>query len=176
MRKALAVLAAGLVALVLLGGAAVFWPVHWLPDVALLATVAAALVLGPAEGLLVAAALGFSADMLSGTLLGQQAMLCVLAFAVTRLFAAQLDLRRGLALSIFVGMLVLASGALLVLQSRFFLGLPFEWSETSGLLARALITALFAVPVGGAARAIVERLEESQARREMRLDTRRPAL
>lgn len=176
MRKFLAVLAIGLLALLALGTLAPSLPIQLVPNVSLLATVAAALVLGPAEGLLVAAAFGFSADVLSGTLLGQQAMLRVLELAITRLFASQLDLGRGLPLAVFVVFLAAADGALLVLQSRFFLGLSFQWSEAPQWLMRALVTGLLAAPARGLARVIAHRLEESQARREMRLETRRPAL
>ncbi|MAE96392.1 MAG: rod shape-determining protein MreD [Deltaproteobacteria bacterium] len=176
MRKAAAVLTIGLLALVVEGALAPWLPIRFVPDASLLATVAAALVLGPAEGLVAAAVFGFSADVLSGTLLGQQAMLRVLELSITRVFASQLDLGRGLPLTIFVAFLSVADGALLVMQSRFFLDLSFHWAEASRLLVRALVTGVFATPASSLARAIADRLEESQARREMRLDTKRPAL
>ena len=174
MKRFLAILAAGWLAIFAVGALAEFVPVRLLPDPSLLATLAAALVLGPASGLVVAALLGLSADVVSGTLLGQQAMLRVLELAVTRVFAAQLDLRRGLPLAVYVVVLSAVDAALSVLQARFFLGLSFAWSELPGALERAGVNGLAAPWVGAAARRITALLEEREARREMRLETRRP--
>lgn len=169
-------LVAGLLGLIAVGALAGSVPVRFLPNLSLLGTVAAGLVLGPAAGLLVAASLGLTADVMTGTLVGQQAMLRVLELAVLRGFASQLDLRRGIPLSVFVAALSLADAGLLVLQSRFFLGLSFHWSEVGGVLLRAGVNGLVAPLIGGVARWIADALDESEARREMRLDTKRPVL
>lgn len=176
MRKAVALLLLGLLALVVESALAAGMPVRFVPQASLLATVAAGLVLRPAEGLIVAVLLGFGADALSGTLLGQQAMLRTLELVATRGIAAQLDLRHAFPLVVFVTVVALADAALLVVQSRFFLGLAFHGSEALGVLVRAVATGLCAPLVGNLARGLVDRLDESQARREMSLDRGRHTL
>ncbi len=174
--KAAAIAGACLLAFVATGAMASFVPARFLPDVSLLGTVAAALLLGPGPGLLVAVALGLSADVLTGTLLGQQAMARLLEFTLIRLFAAQLDLRRGAPLAVFGFCLSLVDAAIVVGLSRVFLDLPFAWSELGAVLTRAAANGVCAPIVGAAARGMAERFEEREARREMRLDTRRPVL
>jgi len=166
----------GLLALVVESALAAWMPVRFVPQASLLAAVAAGLVLGPGEGLLVAAVLGLGADALSGSLLGQQAMLRILEVVATRGIAAHLDLRHGFPLIVFVTVMTLADAALLVLGSWFFLGLTFHGSEVGGVLVRAAVTGVCAPFVGSLARGLVDRLDESQARREMRLETGRPSL
>ncbi len=176
MRKTAAVLVLGLLALVLESALTSGVPVRFVPQASLLAAVAAGLVLGPGEGLVVAFLVGLGADALSGTLLGQQAMLRLLEFLATRVVASQLDLRHGLPLVVFVTTLAAVDALLLVAQSRFFLGLAFHWSEVGGVLVRTVATGVCAPFAGSFAQGLVDRLDESQARREMRLDTRRPAV
>ena len=166
----------GCLALIAAGALAIAIPVHYLPNVSLLATIAAALVLGPGPGLIVAALLGLSADVLTGTLLGQQGMLRVIEFVVTRVFASQLDLRQGLPLMVFATCLSLLDSALLVAGSRFFLNLGFQLSEVWAVLVRAGVNGLLAPWAGGAARGVTRRLEEREARREMHLDRGRSVL
>ncbi|MCP3985744.1 MAG: hypothetical protein GY723_15270 [bacterium] len=176
MRKAIVLLLLGLLALVIEGALATGMSVRFIPQASLLAAVAAGLVLRPGEGLVVAALLGLGADALSGTLLGQQAMLRILEVVATRGIAAQLDLRNGFPLVFFVFAIALVDAALLVTGSWFFLGLSFHGSEVGGVLVRAVVTGLCAPAVSSLAQGLVERLDESQARREMRLETGRPAL
>ena len=60
--------------------------------------------------------------------------------------------------------------------TRLFLGeLPLSTRQLGGLAMRAAMSALFAPLVAGVVRGLVERRGEFEARREMRLDTRRPA-
>lgn len=176
MRGAATLLVSGCLALMAAGAAAIAVPVQYLPNVSLLATIAAALVLGPGPGLIVAALLGLSADVLTGTLLGQQAMLRVIEFAITRMFASQLDLRQVLPLMVFAFCLSLVDSALLVTQSRFFLNLGFQFGEAWSAVIRAGVNGLLAPWAGGAARGLTRRLEEREARREMHLDRGRSVL
>jgi hypothetical protein len=61
--------------------------------------------------------------------------------------------------------------------TRLYLGrLDLDGAALAGHALRALVTAAAAPPVTGLARRLVRRLAEFEARREMRLDTRRPAL
>ncbi len=172
----MALLLLGLLALVVESALAAGMPVRFVPQASLLAAVAAGLVLRPGEALVVAAALGLGADALSGTLLGQQAMLRILEVVATRGIAAQLDLRHGFPLAIFVSVMSLVDAILLVLGSQFFLGLSFHGAEVGGALVRAAVTGICAPFVGSLAQGLVDRLDESQARREMRLETGRSGL
>jgi hypothetical protein len=177
MRPTLALLALGWLSVLVQGGLAHLVPAYAVPDFSLLLTLAAALVLGPASGLLVAAGVGLGADMVSGTLLGQLACLRLLELAVTRGIAGQLDLRRGLPLAVYAFALVWVDGLGQAGLSWLFLGaFPLQPGELVTFGIRAALTAPFAPPVGALVRRLCERLDESDARREMRLDTRRAML
>ncbi|MEN8160471.1 MAG: hypothetical protein ABFS41_10410 [Myxococcota bacterium] len=177
MRSGFALLALGWLAVMVQGGLAHLGPAHWVPDVALLFTVAAAVVLGPGTGLVVAVALGLGADMVSGTLLGQLACLRLVEFGLTRVVAAQLDLRRGLPLAIFAFAMVALDAAGQAGLARLFLGsFPVQPEELLTLAVHAAVTAPFAPFVGSLARRLCDRLEEGDARRELRLDPRRAVM
>lgn len=177
MRPTLALLALGWLAVLVQGGLSHLLPAHGVPDLSLLLTLAAALVLGAAPGMIVAAGVGLGADMVSGTLLGQLACLRLLELVLTRGIAGQLDLRRGLPLAVFAFALVWLDGLGQAGLSWLFLGgFPFQPGELVTLGIRAALTAPFAPFVGAIVRRICERLDESEARREMRLDTRRAVL
>jgi hypothetical protein len=176
-KSAFALLTLGWLAVVVQGGLAHLLPGYWVPDLALLITLSAALVLGPITGLAVAAALGLGADMVSGTLLGQLACLRLVEVGFTRVVAGQLDLRRGLPLAIFAFAMVVLDAAGQAALSRLFLGsFPFQPEELAALGIHAAVTAPFAPSVGSLARRVCDRLDEGDARREMRLDTRRAVL
>jgi len=177
MRPTLALLALGLLAALVQGAAANLLPARAVPDLSLLLTLSTALVLGTGSGLIVAAGVGLGADMVSETLLGQLACLRLLELVSTRAIAGQLDLRRGLPLAVFAFAMVWLDGFGQAGLTRLFLGeFPLQAGELLNLAVRAIVTAPFAPVVGGLVRRICERLDESEARREMRLDTRRPVL
>ena len=177
MKSGFALLALGWLAVVVQGGLAHLLPAHWIPDLALMFNLAAALVLGPITGLAVAVGLGLGADMVSGTLLGQLGCLRLVELGFTRVVAGQLDLRRGLPLAIFAFAMVLFDAAGQAGLSRLFLGgFPFQPAELATLGIHAAVTAPFAPFVGSVARRVCDRLDEGDARREMRLDTRRAVL
>lgn len=177
MRPTLALLALGWLAVLVQGGLSHLVPTYAVPDLSLLLTLAAALVLGAAPGLIVAAGVGLGADMVSGTLLGQLACLRLLELVMTRGIAGQLDLRRGLPLVVFAFALVWIDGLGQAGLSWLFLGaFPLQPGELVTLGIRAALTAPFAPLVGALVRRICEGLDESEARREMRLDTRRAVI
>jgi len=177
MKPPVALTALGLLAALVQGALAYLAPAHLVPDLSLLVTLAAALVLGPAAGLVVAATVGLGADMVSGTLLGQLACLRLLELVLTRGIAGQLDLRRGLPLAVFAFALVWIDGFGQAGLSLLFLGeFPLRAGELVTLGIRAAVTAPLAPLVGALARRVCERLDESEARREMRLETRRAVL
>jgi len=177
LRPAGALLALGLLALVLQGALATGLPAWALPDLAVLLPAALALVLGPAEGLLIAALLGLGADMLSGSLLGQQALARLLEFALTRRVAAQLDLRRAMPFAVFALALEGLDAALqLGLAQAFLGGFALHPADLAEVLGRAGVSAALAPLVGAGVRRIAQAFDDAEARREMRLDTRRPLL
>jgi rod shape-determining protein MreD len=177
MRPALALLLLGWLAALVQGGLAHLLPGWAVPDLSLLVTIAAASALEPGYGLVVAAGIGLGADMVSGPLLGQFAFLRLLELAVARLVAGQLDLRRGLPLTVFAFALVGIDGLAQVGLGRLFLGsFPLQPVELLGLAARALVTAPLAPSAAALSRRLRESLDETEARRDMRLDTRRPVL
>ncbi len=177
MRSAIAWCGLGLFGVAIQAIAADAFSAQLVPDLSLLAALAAALVLGPAEGMIVAFTLGLGSDMVSGSLLGQHAFVRVIEFVMVRGFASQLDLRRfvpqvavGFVLSLVDAALM--GGVSLLFVSAF----TVAWNEIGGLLARALLTGAAAPAVGQLARATTAWLSETEARREMRLETRRPVL
>jgi rod shape-determining protein MreD len=177
MREALALFAAGLIALLVESAAMQHLPALLVPELSLLFPVAAALLLAPVPGILVAVGLGFGADMLSGALFGQHAFLRLVEFTAVRGLAGQLDLRRPLPLAAFgLGVAALDAAASAGV-TRFFLGsFPVSGSELVRVACRALATALAAPAVIAAARSASAWGSLDEARREMRLDTKRPML
>ena len=177
MRPALALLLLGWLAALVQGGLAHLLPGWAVPDFSLLVTIAAASALEPGYGLVVAAAIGLGADMVSGPLLGEFAFLRLIELAVARLVAGKLDLRRGLPLTVFAFALVGIDGLAQVGLGRLFLGsFPLQPVELLGLAARGLVTAPLAPSAAALSRRLRESLDETEARRDMRLDTRRPVL
>lgn len=177
MRPALALLLLGWLAALVQGGLAHLLPGWAVPDLSLLVTIAAASALEPGYGLVVAAGIGLGADMVSGPPLGQFAFLRLMELAVARLVAGQLDLRRGLPLTVFAFALVEIDGLAQIGLGRLFLGsFPLQPVELLGLVARGLVTAPLAPSAAALSRRLRESLDETEARRDMRLDTRRPVL
>lgn len=177
MRLALALLVLGWLAALVQSALAHLLPGWVVPDLSLLVTVAAATALEPGFGLVVAAGIGLGVDMISGSWLGQFAFLRLVELALARLVAAQLDLRRGVPLMVFAFALVGFDGLAQVGLGRLLLGsFPIHPIELAGLAARALVTAPLAPWAARFSRSLRERLDESEARRDMRLDTRRPVL
>jgi len=177
MRSAFALLALGWLALLVQGGLAALVPGWIVPDLSLLVTLSAAFALEPSFGLLVAAGIGLGNDMVSGPPLGQLALLRILELALARLVAGQLDLRRGLPLVVFAFALVLFDGFAQIALGRMLLGsFPLQPFDLLGLAGRALLTAPLAPAAVSISRRLRERLDEAEARRDMRLDTRRPVL
>jgi len=177
MRLALALLTLGWLGALVQGGLALLLPGWAVPDLSLLITLAAASALEPGFALVVAAGIGLGTDMVSGPWLGQFAFLRLFELTLARVVAAQLDLRRGLPLTVFAFALVVFDGLAQVGLGRLLLGsFPLQPSQLTALVGRALLTAPLAPWVVPFSRRLRDRLDESEARRDMRLDTRRPVL
>ena len=177
MRLALALLGLGWLAALVQGALALLLPSWAVPDLSLLVTLAAATALEPGFGFVVAVAIGLGADMISGPWLGQFALLRLLELSLARLVAAQLDLRRGLPLTVFAFALVVVDGLAQIGLGRLLLGsFPLQAGQLTGLVVRALLTAPLAPALARFSHGLRERLDESEARRDMRLETRRSVL
>jgi rod shape-determining protein MreD len=114
-------------------GAAARWvPRGALPDPGLLAVVALGLRVGGVPGVLGAFAIGWTADLLSGGLLGQFALLDLLAWAATRVAQRRVDLARPLVLVPFVLGLALGQALGLALLG----GVPRPGPEALAVLTR----------------------------------------
>jgi cell shape-determining protein MreD len=165
----------GLLAVALQGALMDLLPPRFVPELGVLAAVAAARVLGRASGLMVAFGVGLAADLLSGALLGQHAALRMGAFLVTVAVGGSLDLQRPVPLAVFVWALALGDAVASLGLTWLFLGpVPLAARDAAPLVVRAAVTAALAPGAVGLAREVVRRLDERQARRDMRLDTRRP--
>lgn len=175
MRRAGLLIVCAAVAWIVQGTLASLLPGALVPDLTLIATVAVAVSAPPVAGLCFAAGIGFGADLLSGALLGQHALLRLLVFIATRLLGAHFDLRPGLPLAIFAAVLSLADVVGLWALARVFQeGSLLGFDAIVVVLARALWAAILtpsAVRVLGVLR---DRLEEGDPRREVRLEPRRP--
>jgi rod shape-determining protein MreD len=143
MKPALALAMAGIAALILRGALAGAVPQGLHPDLVLVVVVALGLLRPGASGLLIAAGLGSMADVLTGALLGQHALLFVVAFAITRLAGAQLDLRRTVPTAFLVGALSVAYGLGSVALSRLFAD-GVAWPAAGRLFGQAAIDGIVA--------------------------------
>lgn len=145
MRGALLLLFLGALALMLQGALATFLPPALCPDLRLLLVIGAALHLGAASGLLVTAALGYGTDLLSGALLGQNALLGLLVFAAARAVDGTLELRRPIPTAIFAAVVSPLCGlGLTGLSWLFGAGPPLDLHAVLVLGLQALVNAVCA--------------------------------
>jgi rod shape-determining protein MreD len=174
----LAVLAAlALATLILQGAAAALAPPWLVPDLGLLLVVSVAVAAGPAEGMLVAAAVGLGTDLLAGAPVGHHVLLRLIVFAVARVLAAPFHLRAATLSALVFGLCLLDALGTAAL-TRFFSGLTLPGPDQLDKVAlRALFGALLAPAArAGVAALLVGLMAEEQRRRDVRLDTRRPLL
>ncbi len=178
MRSALGLLAFGIVALVLQSVAGLHLPQALVPNLSLLVAVTLGLHCSAGSGLAVAGTLGYAADLFSGSLLGQHALLRALACAGTKLANRGLDLRRFLPLAVFTALLTLAEAAAVGGLTKLFAGRAvFDRALLAVLGQQALVNALAAPLVSAAAGRIVHwTLPEESTRRSVRLAPRRPVV
>jgi rod shape-determining protein MreD len=170
----LAVLGLGIAAPMIQGGAGKLLPASLCPDLGLLLVVAIGLSWrSTAGGLLLASGLGFVTDLLSGSLLGQHALLRVFAYGAARIGARQLNLRGALPQAMFVACLTVANALVLLALTAFFAPGSAVWVPPSELLTQAAVNALLAPPVAAGVAALIGRLgDEEGGRRLLRLEPR----
>ena len=176
MKRGLAIALLGLLAPMIQSALCLFAPAGWIPDAGLLVVIA--LGLGWPGSLTVALLLstfvGFVSDLLSGSLIGQHALLSLCAFGTARVVSVHFNLhsvltQMALAAGLTVGS-ALALGALTAFLS------PEAGQGLAGglaLLRHAVVNAVAAPLAIVAVSALLARLDEDSGRRVLRLEPRR---
>lgn len=144
MKSPLALFLLGLSALILQGALARIIPPPWFPDLAWLVVLAIGL-RWPSllSGALLACLLGYAMDLVSGSLMGQHALLRLLSYLAAALAARQLDLSGGLPVAVFVLVMTLLYGLASVSMLAFFVGAPGPGLAVVGAaLAHGLVNVL----------------------------------
>jgi rod shape-determining protein MreD len=174
-KRTLLILLLGIAATVLLGGVNNFLPARFAPDLGLLVVIALGLHWrSTASGLVIAATLGFASDLLSGSLLGQQALMRLLAFGAARVASGHLNLRGAVPQAFFALVFTVVNVVGVALSSVFFTGQGgLDLVMLQDLLPHALVNALFAPPVSRAVEAVATAFSDDEgARRLLRLTPR----
>jgi cell shape-determining protein MreD len=126
---------------------------------------------GRTSGLVLSAALGYAADLYSGALLGQTALLRVVAFSSARLASRQLNLKGGLPLMLFTWGLTLVCGLLSQgLSAAFVDAGPLGLGGFGALVVHGAINALAAPPVLGLVRRMVTWAGDEAGARPLHVD------
>lgn len=176
LRQALGLLAAGWAALLVQSVAARAVPAGLCPELGLLFVVGLGLCVRAPGGLLLAGAVGYAADLLSGSLFGQQALLFVIAFGVTRAATRHLNFRGVATQAIFVAILSTAHAfGLAGLAWLFGLQPVVDAELVRAVLQHAFVNAAFAPWIGAGVGRLAAALSEEEARRGLRLAPRSPA-
>ena len=167
MKSTFAVLALGLATLMIQGGLARALPPPWCPDLAWLVVVGIGLRWpGFVSGFALATVLGFAMDAVSGSLLGQHALLRVVSYLAAAIAGRQLDLSGGVSIALLTFALSLAYGFGVVATRSVFLG-----PETVGIemvavaVAQGFVNMLCASPIVGIVERIVNRFAEEEMSR-----------
>lgn len=139
MKSTLAVLALGLAALMIQGGLARALPPPWCPDLAWLVVVGIGLRWpGFVSGFILSALLGFAMDAVSGSLVGQHALLRLVSYLVAAIAARQLDLSGGIPTALLTFTLSLGYGFGVVTTRAIFLGSGLRSTLGSGMVSEAI--------------------------------------
>jgi rod shape-determining protein MreD len=157
----------GLLALTLQGAIARSIPPPWCPDLAWLVVVALGLrwprVL---PGAIAAVILGYSMDLVSGSLMGQHALMRLLTFLAAALAARQLDLSGGLPVSIFVFLSTFVYGLAVVATLSFFVGVGgIDFRVVVDALCHGIANVLAAGPVLSLVERVLARLSDEEVAR-----------
>jgi rod shape-determining protein MreD len=175
LKQGLVLLGLGVVALMAQGVVTQVLPAHLVPDFGLLLVVAIALRLrGAASGVVLAALLGYATDLLSGSLLGQHALLRMAAYGVARFGSARLNLRGPPPQALFVALL--SVGHAVGLWGLFAFFAPDIGSSLltlRELLPHALVNGIAAPFVTQGIGALLDRLGDDEGnQRSIRLEPR----
>lgn len=167
MKSTLAVLAVGFAAIVIQGGLARALPPPWCPDLAWLVVVGIGLRWpGFISGFVLATCLGFAMDAVSGSLLGQHALLRIVSYLAAAIAGRQLDLSGGIPIALLSFSLSLAYAFGVVATRSVFLGPESIGLEVVAVaVAQAFVTMLCANPVVGIVERIVNRFADEEMTR-----------
>lgn len=149
MKSTLALFVLGLLALIAQGALARTLPPPWCPDLAWLVVVGIGLRWPNfLSGVVLAVALGYAMDLLSGSLMGQHALLRLVSYLAAALAARQLDLSGGLPVGIFVLVMTVVYGFATVMSLSFFVDASWPGIDVvGGALAHAFVNVLAAGPM-----------------------------
>lgn len=169
MKSTLAILALGLLALVLQGALARAVAPPWCPDLAWLVVVGIGLRWpGFLSGFLLSAFLGFAMDVVSGSLLGQHVLLRLLTHLAAALASRQLDLSGGIPVAFLTFALSLAYGFGVVATRSVFGGAAlagFDVEIVALVVAQGFVNMLCAGPIVAAVEWIVSRFADEELTR-----------
>jgi rod shape-determining protein MreD len=170
-KSAFAVLGLGLAALIVQGALARTISPPWCPDLAWLVVVGVGLRWpGFLSGLFVAVPLGYAMDLLSGSLMGQHALMRILSYLTAALASRQLDLSGGLSTGIFVFGLSLAYGVGIAATLSFFVGSDVLSFDLFGkTIAHAVINVIAAGPMIGLVERVLTRFSDDEVGRQSSL-------
>ena len=167
MKSTLAVVALGLLALIVQGALARAVPPPWCPDLAWLVVVGIGLRWpGFVSGFVLSIVLGFAMDAVSGSLDGQHALLRGISYLAAAIAARQLDLSGGIPIALLTFALSVAYGLGVVATRSVFLGPEEIGLETAAVaVAQGFVHMLFASPIVGLVERIVNRFANEELTR-----------
>ena len=145
------------------------------PDLSLLLVMALALCWrSTAGGLLLAAASGFAVDLFSGGLIGQHALLRILAFGLVRMLSVHVNLQGAVSQMLFAALITAGHALGLAATTAFFSpGAGVGFIGAGALAAHAAVNAVAAPIVGSLVARLVGWLgDEDSGRRVLRLQPR----
>ncbi len=169
MKRTLALLLIGIAAPMVQGAANTFVPARFTPDLGFLIVIGLGLHWrSAAGGVAISAALGFVADLLSGSLLGEHTLLRLLAFGAARLASRHLNLRGSLPQAIFVFFFTAVNVVGVGLLNTFFTsGGGFDMVALRDLLPHASVNALFAPLMSRVVEAVATSLGDDEGGRRL---------
>lgn len=167
MKTSVALLLLGLAALVVQGALARAIPPPWCPDLAWLVVVGIGLRWPNwISGVLLAVVLGYAMDLVSGSLLGQHALLRLLSYLAAALAARQLDLTGGLPVAMLVLSMTLFYGLAMVSILSFFVDASWGSLEVLGAaFAHGLVNMLASGPILSLVEQVVGRFSDEEVGR-----------
>ncbi len=167
MKSVGALFAIGVLALVVQGALARTLPPPWCPDLAWLVVVGIGLRWPRfVSGIVLSVVLGYGMDLLSGSLMGQHALLRLVTFLAAALAARQLDLSGGVPIGIFVLIMTVVYGLAMVMSLSFFVDASWPGIDVVGsALIHALVNVLAAGPMIGLVERLIVRFSDEEVGR-----------
>ena len=167
MKTPLALFVLGMGALVVQGAFARVIPPPWCPDLAWLVVIGIGL-RWPSwlPGAVLAVALGYGMDLVSGSLLGQHALLRLLSFLAAAIAARQLDLSGGLPVALLVLSMTVVYGLATVSMLSLLVDASWRGLEVLGsAFAHGLVNMLAAGPMISLVERVLARFSDEEVGR-----------